>query len=175
MAIACDMLVPGFENERVINMRLWSARTDVEFDLGFFNEGNYIGAVEEKVRDENISKVLYPSEQVEQGRELRLKQQYFFVAATLDDILRRFKKRNKNFSDLPDKVAIQLNDTHPSIAIPELMRLLVGRGVRGVGCSLGNLSPDFRVHQPYAFAGSSGNLACGNARTCAAAPFADHF
>ncbi len=125
MAIACDMLVPGYHNDRVINMRLWSARTDIEFDLGFFNEGNYIGAVEEKVRDENISKVLYPSEQVEEGRELRLKQQYFFVAATLQDILRRFKKRNKDFSSLPDKVAIQLNDTHPSIAIPELMRLLV--------------------------------------------------
>ena len=125
LAIACDVLVPGYQNERVINMRLWSARTDIEFNLGFFNAGNYIGAVEEKVRDENISKVLYPSEQVEEGRELRLKQQYFFVAATLQDILRRFKKRNRNFTDLPDKVVIQLNDTHPSIAIPELMRLLV--------------------------------------------------
>lgn len=125
MAMACDMLVPGFQNNRVINMRLWSARSDVEFRLDFFNTGDYIGAVEEKVRDENISKVLYPSEEAIEGRELRLKQQYFFVAATIQDILRRFKKRHTNFEELPNKVAIQLNDTHPSIAIPELMRIMI--------------------------------------------------
>lgn len=125
LAMACDMLVPGYCNGRVINMRLWAARSDQEFNLDFFNTGDYIGAVGEKVKDENISKVLYPSEQALQGRELRLKQQYFFVAATIQDILRRYKKRNDTFDALPDKVAIQLNDTHPAIAIPELMRILV--------------------------------------------------
>jgi len=125
LAMACDMLVPGYRNGRVINMRLWSARSDQEFKLEFFNTGDYIGAVDEKVKDENISKVLYPSEEAEQGRELRLKQQYFFVAATISDIFRRFRKRDAPFETLPEKVAIQLNDTHPAIAIPELMRILV--------------------------------------------------
>ncbi|TVM19353.1 glycogen phosphorylase [Oceanidesulfovibrio indonesiensis] len=124
-AMPCDMLVPGYRNKKTINMRLWSARSDREFDLNYFNTGDYVGAVEEKVRDENISKVLYPSEEVIQGRELRLKQQYFFVAASLHDIVRRFKKKNDDFRDFPDKVAIQLNDTHPAVAVPELMRILV--------------------------------------------------
>lgn len=125
LAMPCDMLIPGYGNNSVINMRLWSARSDTEFRLDFFNTGNYVGAVEEKVKDENISKVLYPSEQSQENRELRLKQQYFFVTATLQDILRRYKKANTTFDIFPDRVAIQLNDTHPSIAIPELMRMLV--------------------------------------------------
>lgn len=125
LAMPCDMLVPGYRNGCVINMRLWAARSDQEFKLDFFNTGDYIGAVGEKVKDENISKVLYPSEEAAQGRELRLKQQYFFVAATMRDIFRRYKKRNATFEAFPDKVAIQLNDTHPSIAIPELMRILM--------------------------------------------------
>ncbi|MGE4553366.1 MAG: glycogen/starch/alpha-glucan phosphorylase [Desulfovibrionaceae bacterium] len=124
-AMACDLLVPGYQNGNVINMRLWAARSDQEFNLEFFNTGNYIGAVQDRIRDETISKVLYPNEDVSEGRELRLKQQYFFVAATLQDILRRFRKHHDDFGLLPERVAIQLNDTHPAIAIPELMRLLV--------------------------------------------------
>jgi starch phosphorylase len=125
MAMACDILVPGYGDDFVTNMRLWRAQSSREFNLDEFNQGDYIGAVEAKVLSENISGVLYPSDEMEQGRELRLKQQYFFVAATLADILRRFKKMNRDFSELPDFVAIQLNDTHPAIAIPELMRLLM--------------------------------------------------
>jgi len=125
MAMACDILVPGYGDDFVTNMRLWRAQSSREFDLEEFNQGDYIGAVEAKVQSETISSVLYPSDEVEQGRELRLKQQYFFVAATLSDILRRYKKLDRDFSELPDFVAIQLNDTHPSIAIPELMRLLM--------------------------------------------------
>jgi starch phosphorylase len=125
MAMACDILVPGYGDDFVTNMRLWRARSSREFNLDEFNQGDYIGAVEAKVLSENISGVLYPSDEMEQGRELRLKQQYFFVAATLADILRRFKKMNRDFTELPDFVAIQLNDTHPAIAIPELMRLLM--------------------------------------------------
>lgn len=125
MAMACDILIPGYNNDFVTNMRLWSALSSREFNLENFNQGDYIGAVEAKVNSENISKVLYPSDEAEQGRELRLKQQYFFVAATLKDIIRRYKKQNQTFENFPDYVAIQLNDTHPSIAIPELMRLLV--------------------------------------------------
>lgn len=125
MAMACDILVPGYGDDFVTNMRLWRAQSSREFNLDEFNQGDYIGAVEAKVLSENISGVLYPSDELEQGRELRLKQQYFFVAATLADILRRYKKLNRDFSELPDFVAIQLNDTHPAIAIPELMRRLM--------------------------------------------------
>ena len=125
MAMACDVLVPGFSNDTVINMRLWTARASRELDLVSFNRGDYITAVQSKVQSETISKVLYPSDDIREGQQLRLKQQYFFVAATFQDILRRFKKKHDSFDQFSDSVAVQLNDTHPSIAIPELMRLLV--------------------------------------------------
>jgi starch phosphorylase len=125
MAMACDMMIPGFNNDHVINMRLWTARSSRELDLGSFNRGNYLNAVQSKVASETISKVLYPADTNAKGQELRLKQQYFFVAATFQDILRRFKNKHDSFNLLPDKVAVQLNDTHPAIAIPEFMRLLM--------------------------------------------------
>ncbi|MDP1682495.1 MAG: glycogen/starch/alpha-glucan phosphorylase, partial [Burkholderiales bacterium] len=125
MAMAHDYPIPGYDTDTVNNMRLWAAKSTRDFDLGYFNEGNYIRAVEHKNESENLSKVLYPDDTTEMGRELRLKQQYFFVCASLQDILYRFGKYHGNFDELPNKVAIQLNDTHPSIAIPELMRVLV--------------------------------------------------
>jgi len=131
MAMACDMLVPGFRNDHVINMRLWRAKASRELDLRSFNAGDYIFAVESKVKSETISKVLYPSDDISEGQELRLKQQYFFVAATFQDILRRYRKDNDTFDDFPNQVAVQLNDTHPSIAIPELMRLMMD--IEGLG------------------------------------------
>ena len=131
MAMACDILIPGYGDDYVTNMRLWAAKSSREFNLAEFNQGDYIGAVEAKVMSENISKVLYPSDEAMAGKELRLKQQYFFVAATLDDIFRRYRKMNRSFAELPNFVAIQLNDTHPAIAVPELMRLLLDE--HGVG------------------------------------------
>ena len=131
MAVPSDLLVPGYKNDHVINMRFWAAKASREIDLGDFAEGDYIGAVESKVRSETISKVLYPPDHNFAGQELRLRQQYFFVAATFQDIMRRFKKDNDSFDIFPDRVAVQLNDTHPSIAIPELMRLLLD--VEGLG------------------------------------------
>ena len=125
MAMACDMLVPGYQNEHVINMRLWRAKASRELDLQSFNAGDYVSAVENKVKSETISKVLYPSDDIAEGQQLRLTQQYFFVAATLQDVMRRYRKSNTSFEDFPNQVAIQLNDTHPAIAIPELMRLLL--------------------------------------------------
>ncbi|MGB5617608.1 MAG: glycogen/starch/alpha-glucan family phosphorylase, partial [Desulfobacterales bacterium] len=125
IAVACDILIPGYGDDYVTNMRLWAARSSREFNLTHFNQGDYIGAVEAKVLGETISKVLYPSDEATAGKELRLKQQYFFVAATLHDILRRYRKQSQSFDAFPDFVAIQLNDTHPAIAIAELMRLLV--------------------------------------------------
>ncbi len=125
LAMAYDTPVPGYHTNTVNNMRLWAAKATREFDLQYFNEGNYIKAVEAKNASENLSKVLYPDDTSEMGRELRLKQEYFFVSATLQDILFRYGKTHQTFDKLPDKVAIQLNDTHPSIGIAELMRLLV--------------------------------------------------
>jgi glycogen phosphorylase len=125
MAMPCDIMVPGYRNDHVINMRLWTARASRELDLGHFSQGDYIGAVQSKVSSETISKVLYPPDHSLAGQELRLKQQYFFVAATLQDVMRRYKKNRDNFENFSDAVAVQLNDTHPAIAIPELMRLLL--------------------------------------------------
>jgi len=125
MAMAYDYPVPGFENETVNTLRLWAAKSIREFNLEFFNSGDYMKAVEERFSSENISKVLYPSDQYVAGKELRLKQQYFFVSATLKDIIRRYKKFHRRYDGFPNKVAIQLNDTHPSVAIAELMRILV--------------------------------------------------
>ncbi|MBI5518567.1 MAG: glycogen/starch/alpha-glucan phosphorylase [Desulfovibrio sp.] len=125
MAMAYDMMVPGYENGNVINMRLWSAKSSRDFDLEFFNSGAYLRAIEDKAKSENISKVLYPTDSFAEGQELRLKQQYFFVAATFQDIVRRHLKHHQGFEDLPNLVAVQLNDTHPAIAIPELMRILL--------------------------------------------------
>jgi starch phosphorylase len=125
MAMAYDTPVPGYDTPTVNNMRLWAAKATRDFDLAYFNEGNYIKAVEDKNESENLSKVLYPNDATEMGRELRLKQQYFLVCASLQDVLYRYRKFHASFDELPDKVAIQLNDTHPAVAIPELMRLLV--------------------------------------------------
>ena len=126
------MLVPGYGTETVNIIRLWHARAAREsFDLGLFNAGRYAEAVEARMRSEHLTKVLYPSDSTPAGRELRLKQQYFLVCCSLRDIIRRFRFRNSDWEAFPDKVVIQLNDTHPVLAIPELMRLLVDEN--GVG------------------------------------------
>ena len=125
-AMAYDTPIAGFCNDTVNTLRLWAAKSSRDFDLRQFNQGDYVSAVQDKTASENISKVLYPPDDQYAGKELRLKQQYFFVSATLQDVMRRFLKFGKrNFQDLPGKVAIQLNDTHPVLGIPELMRLLV--------------------------------------------------
>lgn len=125
MAMAYDTPIPGYGSETVNNLRLWSAKASQDFDLRYFNEGNYIRAVEQKTQSENLSKVLYPDDTTQMGRELRLRQEYFFVSATLQDILGHFIADHDSFDSLPNEVALQLNDTHPSIAIAELMRVLV--------------------------------------------------
>ncbi len=125
LAVPHDIPIIGYNNNTVNTLRLWGARSSTEFDLKIFNHGDYIKAVEDKNYSENISRVLYPNDNIFEGKELRLKQQYFFVSATLQDIIRRYKKTYDHFDKFPEKVAIQLNDTHPSLAIPELMRILI--------------------------------------------------
>jgi glycogen phosphorylase len=127
MAMAYDTPVPGFRTSTVNTMRLWSAKSTRDFNLDYFNHGDYHLAVADKDHTEIISKVLYPNDNVIQGKELRFKQEYFFVSATLQDIIRRYRKSHDTYDQFADKVAIQLNDTHPAIAITELMHILVDR------------------------------------------------
>jgi len=120
-----DLPVVGYGGHTVNTLRLWSAKAAEEFDLDDFNRGSYVDAVANKVLAENLTKVLYPNDNVFEGKELRLKQQYFFVSCSVQDIIRRFKKDNTDWNLFPSKAFIQLNDTHPSLVIPELMRLLI--------------------------------------------------
>ena len=124
LGVPYDIPIPGFGTETVNFLRLWESRATEEFDFEAFNSGGYEQAVHQKNMAETVSKVLYPNDKTEVGKELRLVQQYFFVACSLRDIIRRFHKSNTDWETFPEKVAIQLNDTHPAIAIVELMRLL---------------------------------------------------
>ena len=125
LAVAYDVPVPGYRTNTVNNLRLWQAKSTSEFDFQKFNSGNYVEAVESKNESENISKVLYPNDTFNQGKVLRLKQQYFFASATLQDIIRKYKINHETFDQFAEKTAIQLNDTHPVVSIPELMRILI--------------------------------------------------
>jgi glycogen phosphorylase len=125
VGVAYDTPISGYGNNTVNTLRLWRARASSEFDLSLFNDGDYEKAVLDKNRSETISKVLYPSDVKMFGKELRLRQQYFFVAASLHDIVRRHLVGHKTLDNLAEKVSIQLNDTHPAVAIPEVMRILV--------------------------------------------------
>jgi starch phosphorylase len=125
IATAYDSGVPGHELSSVATLRLWTARATTGINLDAFNKGDYMKAVEAKNESENVSRVLYPDDSTDHGKELRLRQEYFFVSASLQDILRRYLKTHGSFDQLADKVAIHLNDTHPALAVPELMRLLV--------------------------------------------------
>jgi len=124
-AIGFDQLIPGNGGPTVNHLRLWSGRAITPFKIDAFNAGNYAAAVQEQLEAKNLSRVLYPDDSTPQGKELRLKQQYFFVSASLQDILRIHLSEGRSLASLPDSIAIQLNDTHPAVAIPELMRLLV--------------------------------------------------
>jgi len=125
-AVAHDNPIPGFNTRNCINLRLWAAKPSREFDLEAFNTGDYVAAILSKQRAETLSSVLYPDDRTYEGKELRLKQQHFFVSATIQDVVRRFVDLHQSDWDLfPEKVAFQMNDTHPTIAVPELMRVLM--------------------------------------------------
>jgi len=125
LAVAYDIPVPGYKNNTVNNLRLWQAKACSDFSFKDFNAGDYVAAVASKTDSETISKVLYPNDSYVEGKFLRLKQQYFFVSATLQDIIRKYKISHDSFDKFAEKNAIQLNDTHPVVAIPELMRILI--------------------------------------------------
>ena len=120
-----DIPIVGYKSDTINLMRLWEAKSAEEFDLRIFNEGKFYEAIEKQTKDETISKVLYPNDSTEDGKFLRLMQQYFFVSCSIQDILRRFRTKDSTLSKLPEKISIQLNDTHPIIAIAELLRILL--------------------------------------------------
>jgi starch phosphorylase len=124
-AIGFDQLIPGNRGPTVNHLRLWSGRAITPFHIEAFNAGDYVAAVQEQIDAKNLSRVLYPDDSTPQGRELRLKQQHFFVSASLQDILATHLSEGRTLASMPDSIAIQLNDTHPSVAIAELMRLLI--------------------------------------------------
>ncbi|HBS6290863.1 TPA: glycogen phosphorylase [Klebsiella pneumoniae] len=125
IAEAYDQIIPGFDTDATNTLRLWSAQASSEINLGKFNQGDYFAAVEDKNHSENVSRVLYPDDSTYSGRELRLRQEYFLVSATVQDILSRHYMLHKTYDNLAGKIAIHLNDTHPVLSIPELMRLLI--------------------------------------------------
>jgi starch phosphorylase len=124
-AMAYDTIIPGYDTTTTNTLRLWSAKATKEIDLGAFNRGDYFGAVEQKNHSENVSRVLYPDDSTDAGRELRLHQEYFFCSASVQDLMRRYLQTHATFDQFADKVSIHLNDTHPVLAIPELMRLFL--------------------------------------------------
>ena len=125
LAMAYDQIIPGFDTDATNTLRLWGAQASNEINLGKFNQGDYFAAVEDKNHSENVSRVLYPDDSTYSGRELRLRQEYFLVSSTVQDILYRHFAMHQTYDNLADKIAIHLNDTHPVLAIPELMRLLI--------------------------------------------------
>ena len=124
-ALAYDQMIPGYKNDSASTLRLWSAHGGELFDLAEFNRGDHLAAVATRSTNQNLSRVLYPDDSTWNGRELRLRQEYFLVSASLQDILRRHLRTHGTLDNLADKVAIHLNDTHPALAIPELMRILI--------------------------------------------------
>ncbi|KAJ2844060.1 Non-essential glycogen phosphorylase, partial [Coemansia erecta] len=124
-AMAFDVPVPGYGTTNVGNIRLWSCKTNSLFDLNKFNSGDYHGATGGQVAAQILTDVLYPNDNTNEGKELRLRQEYLFCSATMQDIIARFKKTGRPMRDLPDLAAIQLNDTHPTLGVPELMRILI--------------------------------------------------
>ena len=157
-------------------LTLWSARAVESFALDAFNTGDYYKAVEDEVTSETVTKVLYPNDEPEAGKRLRLLQQYFFVSCSLQHVLHIMDDLADavRYASFPQRFALQLNDTHPSIGVAELMRLLVDERRSGLGRGVGDHRRDLRLHQPHAAARGAGEVAAGAVRRVAAAPPRDH-
>ena len=173
-AVAYDTPIVGWRGQHVNALRLWSARSPDPLELDVFNTGDYLGAIAEEARAESICKFLYPNDESPAGRELRLRQEYFFVSASLQDLVKRHLASDGQLRSLAPKAAVQLNDTHPSLAVTELMRILVDlhnfRWDEAWKITVG----DAVLHQPHAAAGSAGDLAGRTVRAAAAAASRDH-
>jgi starch phosphorylase len=174
IGVAHDFPIDGYDNESVNTLRLWAARASKEFDLEYFHHGSYLKAVEEKNISENISKVLYPNENIFEGQELRLKQQYFFVACSIADIVRRYLVNHDTFDHFADKVAIQLNDTHPSLGVAELIRLLIDDHALPWDKAWKVTTQTICLYQPHAVDGGAREMARIAVRAAASAASTDY-
>jgi starch phosphorylase len=172
--VAYDTPVPGYGVPTANLLRLWKAEATESFDLDAFNVGDYYGAVHEKAASETISKVLYPNDEPEIGKTLRLTQQFFFVSCSLQDMIRLHLMRGKRLEDFHQFWAAQLNDTHPSIAIAELMRLPRGRAHDGLGYRVGDHAADLRVYEPHAALRGAREMAAAAVRASPAASPGNH-
>ena len=164
----------GYGGRTINTLRLWSAATPDYFDFQQFSGGDFVGALAETLTAETLTRVLYPDDSTTEGKGLRFLQQYFLVACTLADAIRRFRAAGNDWSALPDKVAMQLNDTHPTLAVPELMRILLDEAQPRVGPGLGSDAAHARLHEPHAAARSAGEVAAAVVRDDAAAAARDH-
>ncbi len=174
-AVAYDILIVGWRGRHVNAVRLWSARAVDPMRLDVFNKGEHVAALSEQARAEAISKVLYPGDDTPAGQELRLRQEYFFVSASLQDIVHRHLCTDGNIHFLPDQAAVQLNDTHPSIAGPRADATLDGSPRTARGTRLGDLRRDVILHQPYALARSARELVADAIRAHVTAALARSF
>ena len=173
-AVAYDTPIVGWRGQHVNALRLWSARSPDPLRLDAFNTGDYLGAVAEEARAESICKFLYPNDESAAGRELRLRQEYFFVSASLQDLVKRHLAADGQLRSLAQKAAVQLNDTHPSLAVTELMRHPGRPAQFPLGRGLEDHGRDAVLHQPHAAAGSAGDLAGRTVRAAAAAASRNH-
>ncbi len=164
LGVPYDVPIAGYQTNTVNFLRLWAARASEEFDFSTFNAGGYVEAVREKTTSESVSKVLYPNDKTENGKELRLVQQYFFVSCSLHDIIRRWRKHNEDWDAFPEKDAVQLNDTHPAVAVAELMRILLDEENLDVGTRVGDRAAHLGLHQPHAHARGARALERGAVR-----------
>ena len=146
LGIPYDRPVVGYGGLTINTLRLWQAATPDVFDFGEFSGGDFFGAVSDRVIAETVSRVLYPDDSTPRGRSLRFIQEYFLVACSLADIISRFLRRENDWPALADKVAIQLNDTHPAMAVAELMRILLDRGEARLGAGMGPYRPHTGLH-----------------------------
>ena len=174
IGIPYDRPVIGYGGKTVNTLRLWSATARARFDFQTFSGGDFVAAIAEALNAESLTRVLYPDDHTPQGRELRLMQEYFLVACSLGDIVRRFRESNSDWRTLPDKAAIQLNDTHPALAVAGADADLARRGASRMGRGVGHHPADARLHQPHPVAGGIGALAGRVDGAAHSAPARDH-
>ena len=142
--------------EKTINtLRLWRARSLEQFNYKRFNQGEYYYSAQQQAKAESLTKILYPDDNIYEGKELRFRQEYFFVSCSIQDIIRRFKGLGLPLTNLPDKTAVQLNDTHPALAVPELMRLLVDKENLSWDVAWSITRKTFQLYKPHTYAGST--------------------
>ncbi len=173
--VAYDTPILGYRVETCNILRLWKAEAVESFDFAAFNHGDYDRAVEDKVASETITKVLYPNDEAHRGKELRLKQQFFFTSCSLQDMLRIHAQLGGTPATFHEKWAVQLNDTHPAVAVAELMRLLVDEHGLDLGPSVDDHARDVRLHQSHAASGGAGEVDGRSFRRAASAASRNRF